>query len=106
MTEVRGFDASDAARPEIAYLNAERGPYRVRLAREGDTIRPLGLGGTKKVMRAMMDRRVPKDLRRRTPVIVSDEGRVAWIFLGELGEEFKVDAMAEKALRVEVEKVS
>ncbi len=106
VTEVRGFDASDAARPEIAYLNAERGPYRVRLAREGDTIRPLGLGGTKKVMRAMMDRRVPKDLRRRTPVIVSDEGRVAWIFLGELGEEFKVDAMAEKALRVEVEKVS
>ena len=102
VTEVRGLDAEDAARPEVAYLNVERGPYRVRLAREGDSIQPLGLGGTKKVMRAMMDRGVPKDLRRRTPVIVNHEGRVAWIFLGELGEDFKVDVTAEKALRVEV----
>ena len=104
VTEVRGLDAADAARPEVAYLDAGLGPYRVRLAREGDTIRPLGLGGTKKVMRAMMDRGVPKDLRRRTPVIVDGGGRIAWIFLGEIGEEFSVDDMAEKAVRVEVEK--
>jgi tRNA(Ile)-lysidine synthase len=77
----------------------------VRLAREGDTIRPLGLGGTKKVMRAMMDRKVPKDLRERTPVVVDVSGRVAWVFLGEVGEEFKVDAgVGRKVLRLEVER--
>ncbi len=105
VTELRGFDATDAARPEVAYLDAGRGPYRVRLAREGDTMRPLGLGGTKKVLRAMMDRGVPKDLRRRTPVVVDGEERVAWVFLGELGEEFKVDEATEKILKVEVEQV-
>src|SRR5918998_24219 len=78
--EVRGYDPEDAIRPEVAYLDASRGPYRVRFAREGDTIRPLGLGGTKKVMRAMMDRKVPKDLRERTPVVVDAPGKVAWIF--------------------------
>lgn len=102
--EARGYDAKDAARPEVAYLDASEGPYRVRMAREGDTIRPLGLGGTKKVFRAMMDRKVPKDLRRRMPVVVDRRGRVAWVFLGETGQEFKVDAETEKALRLEVEK--
>ena len=103
--EVVGYDPGDAARAEVAYLDAARGPYRVRLAREGDIIRPLGLGGTKKVLRAMMDRTGPKDLRRRTPVVVDAGGEVAWIFLGELGERFKVDEKTQSVLRVEVEKV-
>lgn len=70
---------ADAARPGVAYLDAGSGPYRLRLAREGDVVRPLGLWGGKKVLRAMMDRKVPKDLRRRTPVIVDARDRVAWV---------------------------
>ena len=97
-----GFDARDAARPEVAYLDAAFGPYRVRMAREGDSIRALGLGGTKKVMRALMDRKVPRDLRRRTPVVVDGAGRVAWIFSGELSEDHKVGGATERALRLEV----
>jgi tRNA(Ile)-lysidine synthase len=103
--EVSRYEPGDASRAEVAYLDASRGPYRVRLAREGDIIRPLGLGGTKKVLRAMMDRKVPKDLRRRTPVVVDARGEVAWVFLGELGEEFKVDEESEEMLRLEVEQV-
>jgi tRNA(Ile)-lysidine synthase len=78
----------------------------VRLAREGDIIRPLGLGGTKKVLRAMMDRKVPRDLRRRTPVAVGVGGEVAWVFFGELGEGFKVDEATQRVLRLEVSRVS
>ena len=103
--EVSSYEPGEASRPEVAYLDASMGPYRVRMAREGDSIRPLGLGGTKKVLRAMMDRKVPKDLRRRTPVVVDGRGRVAWVFLGELGEEFKVDEATERMMRVEVEKI-
>jgi tRNA(Ile)-lysidine synthase len=103
--EVSRYEPEDTSRPEVAYLDAARGPYRVRLVREGDTIRPLGLGGTKKVLRAMMDRKVPKDLRRLTPVVVGARGEVAWVFLGELGEEFKVGETTERMLRLEVEKI-
>jgi tRNA(Ile)-lysidine synthase len=102
--ELRRYDPGDAARQEVAYLDASRGPYWVRMAREGDIIRPLGLRGTKKVFRAMMDRKVPKDLRRRTPVVVNEGGRVVWIFLGELDEQFKVSVEAEKVLRLEVQR--
>ncbi|MDQ4062419.1 MAG: tRNA lysidine(34) synthetase TilS [Actinomycetota bacterium] len=104
--EVSRLDLFDAARPGVAYLDASKGPFRMRMAREGDTIRPLGLGGEKKVLRAMMDRKVPKDLRRRTPVVLDARGRVAWVFLGELGEEFKVTPATNRVLRIEVEKNS
>jgi tRNA(Ile)-lysidine synthase len=102
--EAGAWDPEDAARPEVAYLDASRGPYRVRMAREGDTIHPLGLGGTKKVLRAMMDRKVPGDLRRRTPVVVDRRGEVAWVLCGELDERFKVGEATEKVLRLEVER--
>jgi len=104
--EVPGFDPVDAAKIEVAYLDGGNGPYEVRMAREGDIIRPLGLGGTKKVFRAMMDRKVPSDLRRRTPVVVDGRGEVAWIVLGELGERHKVDESTQKILKLEVARIS
>src|SRR5215212_1072353 len=104
--EPPGYDPADAARAGVAYLDAGKGPYEVRMAREGDIIRPLGLGGTKKVLRAMMDRKVPSDLRRRTPVVVDGRGEIAWIVFGELDERHKVDEMTQKILRLEVECIS
>jgi tRNA(Ile)-lysidine synthase len=98
------YDGRDAGRPGVAYLDPGGGPYRVRAAREGDMIRPLGLGGRKKVFRAMMDRKVPADLRRRTPVVVGRTGEVAWIPFGEIGEPFKVGRDAGRILKVEVAK--
>lgn len=109
--EVKSLVSEDVARTEVAYLNAGEGPYRVRMAREGDIIRPLGLGGTKKVFRAMMDRGVPADVRRKTPVIVDKRvserecGEVVWIFCGETGEKYKVRGSTEKILRLEVREV-
>lgn len=102
VSEVAELDAREAARPEVAYLDASLGPYRVRTVREGDTIRPLGLGGTKKVYKAMKDRKVPKDVRVRMPVVVDRHGKVAWVPLGELNEGHKVDEETEQAVRLEV----
>lgn len=105
ISETQEFDAEDAARPGVAYLDAARGPYRVRMSREGDRMRPLGLGGTKKVYRAMQDRKVPADLRDRTPVVVDEWGRVAWLFLGELDESFTVTSRTERMIRLEVRRI-
>ncbi len=102
VSEMAELDAREAARPEVAYLDASLGPYRVRTVREGDTIRPLGLGGTKKVYKAMKDRKVPKDVRVRMPVVVDRHGKVAWVPLGELDEGHKVDEEMKQAVRLEV----
>jgi tRNA(Ile)-lysidine synthase len=103
--EVARYEPAEAARAEVAYLDAGRGPYVMRMAREGDIIRPLGLGGTKKVLRAMMDRKVPSDLRRRTPVVVDGWGEIAWIAGGELGEGFEVGETTQKILKLEVARI-
>ncbi len=105
VVEAREEDApgelpEDSALPEVCYLDAELGPYALRLVREGDEVRPLGLGGSKKVLRAMMDRKVPRDLRRRTPVVVDGSGRVAWVVGGEVGEEFAVADGTRRVVRL------
>ncbi|MGI8649633.1 MAG: tRNA lysidine(34) synthetase TilS [Rubrobacter sp.] len=100
--KVSALDRANAARPEVCYLDERFGPYRVREVREGDTIRPLGLGGTKKVLRAMMDRKVPKDLRHEVPVVVGVSGHVAWVFFGETGEDFAIHAGTKAVIRLEI----
>ena len=50
----------------------------VRAWRDGDRMRPAGVGGTKSLQDLFTDRKVPRSLRRSLPVVVSG-GRVAWI---------------------------
>jgi tRNA(Ile)-lysidine synthase len=59
----------------------------VRAWREGDRMRPLGLGGTKTLQDLFTDRKVPRSLRRTLPVVTS-EGRIAWIAGVAVSEEF------------------
>jgi tRNA(Ile)-lysidine synthetase-like protein len=106
VSEVGELDPEDAARSGVAYLDALGGPYRVRMPREGDRMRPLGLGGSKSVLKAMKDRRMPADLRLRNPVLVDSEGRIAWILSGELDEDHKVTPKTKKILRIEVQRIS
>ncbi|MGI8867089.1 MAG: tRNA lysidine(34) synthetase TilS, partial [Rubrobacteraceae bacterium] len=106
VSEVGELDPEDAARSGVAYLDALGGPYRVRMPREGDRMRPLGLGGSKSVIKAMKDRRMPADLRLRNPVLVDSEGRIAWILSGELDEDHKVTPKTKKILRIEVQRIS
>jgi hypothetical protein len=54
----------------------------------------------------MMDKKVPSDLRRSTPVVVDGRDEVAWIVLGELDERYKVDERTEQILRLEVARIS
>ena len=75
--------------PELAVLDpaAIEGPLTVRSWRDGDRIRPLGLGGTKSLQDLFMDRKVPRSLRRTLPVVTSD-GRIVWIAGVAVSEEF------------------
>jgi tRNA(Ile)-lysidine synthase len=59
----------------------------VRTWREGDRMRPLGLGGTKTLQDLFTDRKVPRSLRRTLPVVTS-QGRIAWIAGVAVSEEF------------------
>jgi tRNA(Ile)-lysidine synthase len=59
----------------------------VRAWRDGDRIRPLGLGGTKSLQDLFTDRKIPRELRRTLPVIEA-HGEIAWVAGVAVGERF------------------
>jgi tRNA(Ile)-lysidine synthase len=59
----------------------------VRGWREGDRMRPLGLGGTKTLQDLFTDRKVPRALRRTLPVVEAG-GEIAWVAGVALDERF------------------
>jgi tRNA(Ile)-lysidine synthase len=59
----------------------------VRAWREGDRMRPAGLGGTKTLQDLFTDRKVPRALRRTLP-IVEAEGGIVWVAGVAVDERF------------------
>jgi tRNA(Ile)-lysidine synthase len=87
--------------PDLAVLDPEAlgGELVVRAWREGDRMRPLGLGGSKSLQDLDTDRKVPRSLRHALPVVTS-EGRIVWIAGVAVSEEFaaKPDASESAVL--------
>ena len=73
------------------------GPLTVRAWREGDRIRPAGLGGTKTLADLFTDRKVPRELRRTLPVVVSGDD-VVWVAGVAVDERFAAADGAEGAI--------
>ena len=88
----------DVEGADLAVLDpgALAGSLVVRAWREGDRMRPLGLGGSKTLQDLFTDRKVPRSLRHALPVVTSD-GRVVWIAGVAVSEEFAVTSGASES---------
>jgi tRNA(Ile)-lysidine synthase len=86
--ELRQAPATPAG-ADLAVLDADalNASLVVRAWRQGDRMKPLGLGGTKTLQDLFTDRKVPRSLRRTLPVVTS-QGRIAWIAGVAVSEEF------------------
>ena len=84
--------------PDRAVLEpaALEGPLTVRSWREGDRMRPLGLGGTKSLQDLFTDQKVPRSLRHALPVVTAEE-RIAWVAGVAVSEDFVARAGAERS---------
>ena len=67
------------------------GRLQVRAWREGDQMRPVGLGGTKSLQDIFTDRKVPRSLRSELPVIEVG-GEIVWVAGVALDERFAARA--------------
>ena len=81
-----------AGRSDEAVLEADRlpGPLSVRNRRPGDSFRPLGLQGRKKLQDLFVDAKVIRSARDTTPVIVDSQGNIVWVAGHAVAEEFRV----------------
>jgi tRNA(Ile)-lysidine synthase len=71
----------------------------VRPWRDGDRMRPAGLGGTRTLQDLFTDRKVPRERRRRLPVVVSG-GQIAWVPGVATGERFRATAASRRRVRL------
>jgi len=62
----------------------------VRFRQPGDLFRPLGLGGRKKLQDYFVDRKVPRDRRDRTPLVVDADDHIVWVAGHVIAEDFRV----------------
>lgn len=82
-----------------------RGQLAVRRRRQGDRFWPLGAPGTKTIKRFLIDRKVPRDERARTPVVTLDDQPV-WIVGHRIDERFKVTPATATVLELRVRAAS
>jgi len=80
--------------PEVAVCSLDRlgeDGLTVRTWNDGDRIAPLGLDGSKSLADLFLDRRVPRSLRHRLPVVSGPDGRVVWVAGVAVSREFAAD---------------
>ncbi|GAW66717.1 tRNA(Ile)-lysidine synthetase [Geoanaerobacter pelophilus] len=86
-----------------AFLSPEAVPFPwlLRGFRPGDRFTPLGMSGAQKVKDAFINEKVPPELRRRIPLLLS-AGEIAWVPGVRLGERARVTSCIDAVLRVEI----
>lgn len=87
-----------------AYLDLEQLelPLLVRTRRPGDRMRPLGAGGSRKLKKILIDRKVPLAQRDLLPLVLSGE-RIAWACGAEIAGFCRVSEDTRQVLRLVLE---
>lgn len=68
----------DGKRRAVFDLDRVKTPLVIRARQEGDSMRPAGLGGTKKLQDLFVDEKVPRHERDTVPVVTTAGGDVLW----------------------------
>ena len=94
VVEAESYDAPQHrdGQADIAQIDAAAvaGGLFVRSRRPGDRIRPVGLGGSKKLQDVLVDRKISRRERDALPIVTDVLGRIVWVAGHVLGEEFRV----------------
>jgi tRNA(Ile)-lysidine synthase len=81
-----------------AYIDGEAvGILSVRPPRAGDAFRPLGSRGSKKLYAFLIDRKVPRHQRIRTPIVVSNDA-IVWVAGHRIDERFKITKNSRRVI--------
>lgn len=104
VTEVDPADIQFTNEKWKCYLDADRlgKVITVRSWRRGDRIKPLGMSGTRKVHDIFVDEKVPRRLRKQTPIVVAEDGGIAWVAGFRVSEDYKITEGTERAYLLEV----
>jgi len=81
-------------------LDAVELPLTVRVRRPGDRFHPLGAPGERKLKEFFINRKVPRHLRDRTPLVADGSGRIVWVVGHEIAEPARLSGAAPRVLHL------
>jgi tRNA(Ile)-lysidine synthase len=84
---------------EPAKLNL---PLRIRFWQPGDIFRPLGGPGIQKLHDFFINKKLPRAIRNKIPLLVTADNRIIWVVGYRLSDEFKVDQREGEVWRIAV----
>jgi tRNA(Ile)-lysidine synthase len=89
--------------PEVAFMDYDciKQPLFLRNWRPGDRIELLGLGGTKKLKKYFIDKKISSKLRGTIPLLV-DSLSVIWIADERISQRVRVTENTKKVLKIEL----
>jgi tRNA(Ile)-lysidine synthase len=109
--KIRSVIASRSSLPEkikpkgetVAFLDWKKlkQPFYLRSRRPKDKFKPLGMEGTKTIADFLMDTKVPR-YERDEVMLLTTQGKIAWVVGHRISEEFKVTDKTKKVLKMEV----
>ena len=85
-------------------LGRIEGDLIVRTRKPGDKIKPLGLGGTKKLKDIFIDKKIPRDAREKIPII-ADNSKIIWIAGHEISDESKLTDATQEVVRITIKPI-
>ena len=106
LAEISRESAVDLGRaPDTVYLDEAKVhfPLIVRNMRPGDRLMPLGMRGRKKLKNLFIDEKIPSEIRRKTPLLVSRES-ILWVCGYRMDERFRVTEDTKRILRATIRK--
>ncbi len=76
-----------------------KGDLIVRSRLEGDRMKPMGLGGTKKLKDILIDLKIPRE-KRNSIAILSDDKGILWLMGHRISEDYKIDENTKRVIRI------
>ncbi|CAM2861335.1 tRNA lysidine(34) synthetase TilS [Hathewaya histolytica] len=100
----KSIDVSDNNK-YLKYFDYDKvcGNITLRYRREGDLFNPLGMQGNKKLKKAFIDMKIPKEIRDIIPLLCFND-EIAWIIGYRVSEKFKVTNKTQNVLKINIER--
>ncbi len=101
--ENSGFQMIQNSGNSVAFMDCDcvRFPLRVRNPMPGDRFVPLGMKGRQKLKKYLINRKVPRPLRSRCPVLLSQD-QIIWIGGHQIDDSVKVTSKTRHVLKIEL----
>lgn len=96
-----------AVRPDAVAVAARNvsPPLVVRSRRPGDALRPLGMGGRKKLQDLFVDRKVPRSKRCVVPIVADRRQGIVWVVGHAVSDDFRITPETEGVITLTVRKL-